>query len=125
MKTVFGLLLAGVFLFSCGVADAREWYEGGTLHSATAKAFSEASPNDCLATTGDWIAGTTDPIELRKLSSDQLKDVADDVMECVRKSGAEIEAVKNRKAMEVAIICMGMMKKDHPWLLSKKTGAGK
>lgn len=112
--------MCGMVLLLAGVAVAREWYEGGTLHSATVEKFCAASPQNRLATAGDWIAGTTDPAQLRKLGSSELKDAADDVQECVVKGGEGIAEVQQTKALELGVMCMAMLKKTYPWMLTKQ-----
>lgn len=112
--------ICGMVLLLAGEAIAREWYEGGTLPSATVEKFCAASPQNRLATAGDWVAGTTDSEQLRKVGFSALKDAADDVQECVVKGGEGIAEVQQTKALELGVMCMSMLKKTYPWMLTKK-----
>lgn len=49
------MLLMAVFSQS---ASAKEWYEGGTLHQASALDWQQATYANKLATAGDLVAGT-------------------------------------------------------------------
>lgn len=51
------LLIAGLLL-ACMSATAGEWYEGGTLHKATAQKWHAATSGNQLATSADFLAAT-------------------------------------------------------------------
>lgn len=55
MKNIF-LSLLFVFLSFSQQIFAAEWYEGGTLHQATALQWQKASDADKLATCGDIVS---------------------------------------------------------------------
>ena len=53
------VLFVCLVLVFCAETEALEWYEGGTLHKATAREWNRASYRDRLATTADWFMGIT------------------------------------------------------------------
>ena len=64
-----------------------KWYEGGTLHNATAVQWSRASERNRLATAADWAAVALG--ENRPKSVDDLKPYAWDFMVCVDNATAD------------------------------------
>ena len=53
---VLGLLFVALLILFPGTAIAAEWYEGGNLHEATISEWKKATPENKLATCGDFIA---------------------------------------------------------------------
>ncbi|MGK0684485.1 hypothetical protein ACSFC0_03670 [Serratia marcescens] len=50
-------LLVSIFAFSTTSAFATNWYEGGTLHDASAITWQKATQQNKLATCADFVAG--------------------------------------------------------------------
>ena len=53
-STIFVIIVSVLFVITS--AQAKEWYEGGTLHQATIKEWRTADNADKVATCADFIA---------------------------------------------------------------------
>lgn len=69
-------------------ADAREWFRGGTLHSATVHQWNSAAEENKLATCGDWISAWEKHGLTRKkyLSMDEIKEDAMELRACLNEA---------------------------------------
>ena len=61
-KYIRYFIFLAALLSICGTANAKEWYEGGTLHSAKISQWKQASYENKLATCADiparlWLDG--------------------------------------------------------------------
>lgn len=93
---------AVVFLFlilSPPALLADEWYEGGTLHRATAQQWHEATRANRLATAADFAASIDSSIGM-----DALRDRAEALRRCITVATAD-RSTRNLKVSEVAAAC--------------------
>ena len=74
------------------------WFEGGTLHRATLREWNAATSANRLATAADFAATI---LKARKLSTDQLRPKAVELVEAIRPS-AEDPSLGALKVAEVA-----------------------
>ena len=121
-KILFFLVLA--VLAVADTAQAQEWYEGGTLHTSTARQWNEGSEHDHVATAADWIHVTTDKDIIKQVVADSpevLHQLSIALAQCVTKTfeGAQ----SNSKSSDAAVLCLAMFRGQNPnlnWLLSRK-----
>ena len=123
MKKVL-CLIALVVLVTASTTSAQEWYEGGTLHTATAQQWNAGSEHDHVATAADWIHVTTDKAIIKQVVADYpevLHQLSIALAQCVSKTfeGSQV----NSKSSDVAVLCLAMFKGQNQnlsWLLSRK-----
>jgi hypothetical protein len=78
------LLAAWIVVTGCGdgpsqsSGNVREWYEGGTLHKATARQWFDATPANRLATSADFVSGI-----LKPRSMAEMKAQAEEMQTCI------------------------------------------
>jgi hypothetical protein len=86
--------------------DGKNWYEGGTLHRGTMGEWKMGSPDDKLATAGDWVAHMRDKLkpDVKPNSMSALRPLAVELMACVEDSYDD--KLANQKAADVAFLCM-------------------
>jgi hypothetical protein len=115
-KFIFvGAFLTGllVIVSFSGIASAKEWYEGGTLHGATAAQWQEASHENKLATCADWLAFlySNNKLALSVTNMDELKPYAQELTVCLDTSleGLTSEEVGNNGAVELSLMCVALM----------------
>ena len=102
------------------LAFAGEWYEGGTLHTATVSKWNHSSYKNRLATSADWFVSITKKHNLSlqwkldQLSNSQhlgsLKAFSAQLEKCVShianiKSGKKQALKSNDKIAQVASMC--------------------
>ncbi|GAB7080903.1 hypothetical protein [Megalodesulfovibrio paquesii] len=110
-------LLAVVLLTSPAIA--ANWYEGGTLHSATVSGWLKATGQNQLATAADFVAATTDPAQLRAQSPDALRTATQAAADCVT-TFAETGVFDSRMTVKEAVLfCLKDSQKTYPFFLSK------
>lgn len=114
----FILLIATVCIFMTHSAQAKEWYEGGTLHQAPVSEWLKAPPANMLATTADFISSTTSEANMQTLTMDGFKKASDDVTMCMLTTTETVPSTHNLKGSEIAILCMTQLKPNFPWFLS-------
>jgi len=81
-------------------AYAAEWYEGGTLHKATAGTWQKASSRNQLATAGDFVAGAKAANNMS-----QLKKRATAVQRCISSTTSEPQ-LSDLKVSELSALCI-------------------
>lgn len=85
----------------------NRWYEGGTLHRATYRQWSRATPRNRLATASDWAAAALGAERVRPIGMDGLKVYATSIVTCV--NNARTPEVMENEVAEFAAVCMIMM----------------
>lgn len=80
----------------------RAWYDGGTLHDATAAQWNAANNANRLATASDWVTVITgwDTLE-------EAREKAEDLKTCVNESA--LVSPPEMKAPEIAAMCAILM----------------
>lgn len=58
LKGVLALAACSIMAFA-STAQAKEWYEGGTLHKASVAQWHQADEHNRIVTAGDWVHATT------------------------------------------------------------------
>jgi hypothetical protein len=105
-------LIVGLLAFalvSCGGGTETtapmdtNWYEGGTLHKATAAEWSSASSGNQLATAADWSATMLGESRVREMGLDGLRSYAQQMVACV--NAAISDGPSNQAISEVAAGC--------------------
>jgi hypothetical protein len=84
--------------------EAREWYEGGTLHQGTVHVWGEAKLRNRIATSADWAGATK--------GADDLKIIrarGREVMLCVDRATNGIKEIQRQKVSTFAAVCMMQM----------------
>jgi hypothetical protein len=114
MRVDFPLVgLLAFAIVSCGGGTETtaqmdtKWYEGGTLHKATAAEWSSASPSNQLETAGDWTAIILGETRVRELGLDGLRSHAQQMVACV--NTAISDGPSNQAVSEVAAGCSILM----------------
>lgn len=110
-------LLAMICLIA--TAQAKSWYEGGTLHKATVGQFLASDYDNERATAADWVVSTVGDNELKKVGELNLKHGVEAVVDCIEKATKGVAAVQNNAVNEIAVMCMAQLKKDYPWMMTK------
>ena len=83
--------------------NKREWYDGGTLHKATAAEWNRASSRNKLATAADWVAFVRlDQGEI--ISMGDLRSQSQELMDCVGAFALQVEYDWN--IAESAAVCL-------------------
>lgn len=107
-------------LFCLNNVQAKEWYEvKGTLHTTTVGQYLEGDPADMLATAGDWVGSTIGDKEIGNLNTDLYKEGSKAVLNCIKATAKENKPVKSQKAAEISVMCMALLKKSYPWMMTK------
>ncbi|WP_239663949.1 hypothetical protein [Serratia marcescens] len=75
-KNVIFIFIA-LLVFGANSAQAKGWYQGGTLHEANALTWQKATQQDKLATCADFIAGLYSKDLLAPEISEKMKSVDD------------------------------------------------
>ena len=102
MRTRFLIFVSLVMLSTTAIA--KEWYEGGTLHNATAGRWRAGSPENQLATAADWVT------KIVKVSGlDDIKWKAIEVRSCVNLATVD-SAMHNQNASDIAVLCIVQLK---------------
>jgi hypothetical protein len=85
----------------------QEWYEGGTLHKATAAQWAAASSSNRLATAGDWSATKLGESRVRQLGMNGLRSYAQQLVNCVNE--ATSDGPSNQTVGGIAAACAILM----------------
>lgn len=115
LNTAFLVLFFAISFSS----HAREWYEGGTLHDATALEWQNASYENKLATSADLIAKLYNDGKLSpKVSShmknmnnfralsDELTKQMDDALKPLQDKKQNEKIYKNQSVVSIAVMSM-------------------
>lgn len=118
IKHVFFSLFL-VFLSFSQQLFAAEWYEGGTLHQATALQWQKASDANKLATCGDLVSVMYKNKSLKpemqrsikkmddiKLLASQLKNGLDEAFKPLSPSKKNTETYKNQMVADASVMLM-------------------
>ena len=113
MKKFFcSSLLLILLLMACVSADARAWYEGGTLHSVTVGEWKKATYQNKLATCGDMVANfwrnDLANFEVKNIPDD-FKPYAQELVNFIDTSTEGIDEVNHYKVSEIAAMGAIMM----------------
>ncbi len=93
--------LTCLFFALCSTSvSATEWYEGGTLHSATAGKWHAASERNQLATSADFV---TNVAKVSGLAD--IKTKANSLKVCIT-TATDDPVLYNQKVAEIAVICV-------------------
>jgi hypothetical protein len=95
---------AGFLLVSA--AAAEEWYQGGTLHNATAKEWQAATYRNRLATSADFVAGAKAASNMK-----ELRVRAEGLERCITE-GTDDPALEELKVKDVAAACLVILGYD-------------
>ena len=98
-----GLLLCIYFAVLVFNVHAAEWYEGGTLHKATAAEWQAATASNKLATAADFLAAIK---AARSMS--ELKTKGNALQKCITESTKD-SISHNLKVSEVAAACVVLL----------------
>ena len=86
----FMLFIAALVMIGGQVLADSPWYEGGTLQKATITEWKAATPEDQLATAGDFIASISGVSDIAAVKNpeeaDRIKKKAEDLRSCVSQS---------------------------------------
>ena len=83
----------------------KKWYHGGTPHKATIAEWLAGTPEDKLATAGDWTGAYIGNDNIQKaIRADALKTMAGGLVTCADKAGNATDEIMI--APEVAFLCM-------------------
>lgn len=89
-------------------ADDLPWYEGGTLQKATVADWDNATPQNQLATSGDFIASLAAVSDISKEKAseqEQIKKRAIELRNCVNKAIDEPDTPPERPVAELVVLC--------------------
>jgi len=89
---------------------AKEWYEGGTLHRATMREWHEASYENRLATSADFVAKLLQTDGRPVPPPDTLKPIAEDFERGMSKVASEPDAADQSAASVAATMWVLMHK---------------
>lgn len=103
MKLNYALLMVISGLMFSGILTAAEWYEGGTLHKATAKTWHASSAQNQLATSADFVAAAKAAKSMAQL---QLRSAA--LKTCISTSTADPDH-RYLEVSEVAAVCIVLL----------------
>ncbi len=95
------IIATSIILFS-QVSFAEEWYEGGTLHTASIPQWKSSTHKNRLATASDWAAVM---FKDQNLSMKELKVKALEVVRCIDTATAGSTESLLSSAAEAAAIC--------------------
>ena len=109
MKKYFACLV--ILLILCVPANAKEWYQGGTLHSANIGEWKQASYDNKLATCADFIANLWmhNKLKINVAHMDTLKIYAKELVTCIDKATDGIDDVNDQSVSSIAAMGMTMM----------------
>lgn len=110
-KVSLKLLAVIVLLLSLSSASAADWYHGGTLHGSTIKEWWEATPENRIATCGDFIAKLHmgGNLNLPITDIDSVKPYATELAVFIDTATEDLNEVKSQKVADFAIIGISSM----------------
>jgi len=85
-----------------------EWYEGGSLHKATLSQWSAAPYRNKLATSGDFVAGMRDKINVNTQTIEDVKTYAVHMVKCINEVAIDPK-LGRQKVSEIAAGCAILM----------------
>ena len=109
-----------ILLTACGKSDQlqtttsppppnKQWYQGGTLHTATIAEWKIATPENRLATSADMIAATLKSEEKQLSNLNELLPLASALERCVSEAG-DSEQANSQKVAGLAAGCSMLLK---------------
>lgn len=119
----FAFLMWIVYMFTYGGCSGNEesvkqsaWYNGGTLHEATVAEWKKATPQNKLATCGDFIANwwRNDLLKIEIKTVDDIKPYAQEMVDFIDKSTEKIDEVNHYKVSDLASMGAIMMGWNKP-----------
>ena len=114
------LLLLLLLLCFAVTAQAKNWDEGGMLHGQSIAGWRISTEENILASSADYIKGSTDPAQLTKVKNAELKQAASAVAACVLSLAEPIRfPASDEDATLLVLRCMEQVKANHPWMLTK------
>lgn len=103
-----GAVVLTIIIFIIASDPAPKWNEGGTLHAADAKTWVTATPENKLATAGDWVATYVGKKEMISIGFDGLKALAGQLVSCL--NTALPDGTSTTPVAEAATACMVQLK---------------
>lgn len=100
------LACVAVAFFLAAAASAGEWYEGGTLHKATARQWNAATYRNRLATSADFIAAAKAASDMK-----ELRARAAGLERCISE-GTDDPRLQDLRVSEVAAACIILLGYD-------------
>lgn len=108
------MLVVFIIFSSCGEnnsntkakskTDIEKWYLGGTLHKATISDWKSSTPENRLATCGDFMASIDNSV-----SMDVLKQRATKLMDCINESTEGLDNTNNESVSSIASKCIVLL----------------
>jgi len=86
----------------------QPWYEGGTLQKAVVGDWIKATPENQLATSGDFIASLSAVTDISKVSVSEEKEIkkrAENLRTCVNETIKEAGAAHDKSVAELVVMC--------------------
>lgn len=108
MMRLAAFVLALTILSAAAYADATVWYEGGMLQKATLDQWKHATPENQLATAGDFIASLNSISDLSKIAPGALGPIrkqADELVACINAAANQADANPAQPVAEVVVLC--------------------
>lgn len=109
-KAICGSLLVILLFATCVSVNAKEWYEGGSLHEATIAQWKRASQQNKLATCADWLAALwmRGNLNLNVSSINDMRTYANALVEYIDEASSKTRTLDNENANSVALLGMMM-----------------
>ena len=110
MKTSIALAAVMAIMFVSAPGNTKEFYDGGTLHSATVAEWHNATPENRLATASDFTVAIIGEKKIKKLGSMKaVKTLATDMVTCIDTGTKDIPEVQQQKVADMAAVCAVLM----------------
>lgn len=113
MMLRFIITLAALLLVA-HPASANPWYEGGTLQKATLADWKNATADNQLATSGDFIAALSSITDIATVQDqaalDQIRKRAEDLRQCINQN-IEQETMPDSDAVANLVVICAIVKK--------------
>jgi hypothetical protein len=84
--------------------SSSEWWNGGTLHSASVGEWKNSTEENKLATSGDFVSGTIDTSQVK--SMDEILVKAQAVRACINKATDGTSQLDSHHVSEIAALCL-------------------
>lgn len=117
------VVLALCLFVACGGGrqqTGKQWYEGGTLHDKTAADWHAATPEDRLATCGDFVATAWEKKMLTPQMTEgirgmeDMKPLAKQLAESIDKAAEANGQIKVAELASASMMLRGWMRKPSP-----------
>lgn len=108
------LFAALLTIISLPALAEEPWYEGGTLQKASVGEWLKATPENQLATSGDFIASLSAVSDISKVKASEEQDIkkrAVDLQQCINDTITESGAVHEKAVAELVVLCTILRRK--------------